>query len=146
MMTTLLAGISILLIVYIAYILITAFIGDSAGEFYAQIHPTEEAGPVETASAQAPVEVRARPEEEVSKEEASKEEVAQVKQLRHPESGEAAAVPTNYRFAKRWIKEALVTEGLLDRVYKNNELQDEATNEQVKAALDHFKRLKKYWA
>ncbi|WP_022948243.1 hypothetical protein [Methylohalobius crimeensis] len=141
MMTTLLAGISILLIVYIAYILITAFIGDSSGEFYAQIHPAEATGPVETASAEAPVEVQARPEEA-----ASEEEAAQVKQLRHPESGEAAAVPTNYRFAKRWIKEALVSEGLLDRVYKNNELQDEATNEQVKAALGHFKRLKKYWA
>jgi outer membrane biosynthesis protein TonB len=64
---------------------------------------------------------------------------------RNPASGDTAAVPTNYRFAKRWIKEALVTEGLLDRVYKNNELDDKAS-EKVKAALDKFKEITKYHA
>ncbi|MGR9105960.1 MAG: hypothetical protein ACU843_03420 [Gammaproteobacteria bacterium] len=66
-------------------------------------------------------------------------------QYRNPDTGATAAVPSNYRFAKRWIKEALVTEGLLDRVYKNNELDDE-TSQKVKDALDKFKDLPKYHA
>ncbi|MGZ8250231.1 hypothetical protein, partial [Methylomagnum sp.] len=33
--------------------------------------------------------------------------------LRNPATGEIAVIPTNYRFAKKWIKEALVAEGLL---------------------------------
>ncbi len=63
----------------------------------------------------------------------------------NPETGETAAVPTNYRFAKRWIKEALVAEGLLDKVYKTSELNGQAI-EKVKAALDKFKAIKKYHA
>ncbi|AAU92728.1 MULTISPECIES: hypothetical protein [Methylococcus] len=63
--------------------------------------------------------------------------------LRDPVTGEIAAVPTNYRFAKKWIKEALVTEGLLDRVYKNAELEGE-TARKVKDALERFKGLAKY--
>ncbi|BCX89103.1 hypothetical protein MIN45_P1473 [Methylomarinovum tepidoasis] len=78
--------------------------------------------------------------------EPSDEEVAQLKQFKNPETGELAAVPTNYRFAKRWIKEALVKEGLLDRIYRNNELQDPETAARVKEALERFKRLRKYWA
>jgi ABC-type uncharacterized transport system involved in gliding motility auxiliary subunit len=65
--------------------------------------------------------------------------------FRNPATGDTAAVPTNYRFAKRWIKEALVAEGLLDKVYKNNELNDKA-GEKVKAALEKFKEIKKYHA
>jgi hypothetical protein len=64
---------------------------------------------------------------------------------RNPETGDTAAVPSNYRFAKKWIKEALVAEGLLAKVYKNNELDDE-TSRQVKTALDKFKEIKKYHA
>lgn len=63
--------------------------------------------------------------------------------LRNPATGEISPVPTNYRFAKKWIKEALVAEGLLDRIYKPNEL-DEATSEKVREALDKFKFLDKY--
>jgi hypothetical protein len=64
-------------------------------------------------------------------------------QLRNPATGEVSAAPTNYRFAKKWIKEALVTEGLLDRVYKPNELDDAAALK-VKEALDKFRMLDKY--
>jgi zona occludens toxin (predicted ATPase) len=63
--------------------------------------------------------------------------------LRDPASGEIAPIPTNYRFAKKWIKEALVTEGLLPKVYKNSELKGD-TNGQVKDALEKFKGLEKY--
>jgi hypothetical protein len=127
-MTTFLAGISILLIVYIVYILITAFMGEGTKEFYAKVM-------------EAPMEAPPKPLEMV----AAPEELAQVKQLRDPVTGESAAVPTNYRFAKRWIKEAMVREGLLDRVYKNTELQEEAIDRKVREALEQFKALKKYW-
>ncbi|MSS75821.1 MAG: hypothetical protein EXR90_02750, partial [Methyloglobulus sp.] len=42
--------------------------------------------------------------------------------LKDPKTGEVAINYSNYRFTKRWIKEALVTENLVDKVYKNDEL------------------------
>jgi hypothetical protein len=63
--------------------------------------------------------------------------------LRNPSTGETAAIPTNYRFAKRWIKEAMVAEGLLDKVYGTAEL-DAENGEKVRAALAEFKQLAKY--
>ncbi len=65
--------------------------------------------------------------------------------LRNPLTGESAAVPTNYRFAKRWVKEALVAEGLLDKVYTNAELEAGAAGK-VREALAAFKKLAKYRA
>lgn len=65
--------------------------------------------------------------------------------LRNPMTGEVSPVPGNYRFAKKWIKEAMVTEGLLNRVYKNSELT-EAVNPKVRAAIEAFKKLEKYHA
>jgi hypothetical protein len=64
-------------------------------------------------------------------------------QLRDPVTGDVSIAPTNYRFAKKWIKEALVVEGLLDRVYKPSEL-DQVASQKVKEALDTFKSLEKY--
>jgi len=63
--------------------------------------------------------------------------------LKNPKTGEVAKLPNNYNFAKRWIKEALVEEGLLDKVYKNTELDDE-TNEKIHVALQQLKALDKY--
>jgi len=63
--------------------------------------------------------------------------------LKNPKTGEIAKIPNTYTFAKRWIKEALVEEGLLDRIYKNNEL-DEATNAKIQQALQQLKALEKY--
>lgn len=65
--------------------------------------------------------------------------------LRDPATGETCAIPTNYRFSKRWIKEALVAEGLLDKVYSNAEL-DAANTEKVRVALAQFRTLTKYHA
>ncbi len=67
------------------------------------------------------------------------------KQVRNPETGEIAVIPSNYRFTKRWIKEALVSEGLLDKVYKTTELDKEA-NAKVKQALAEFSMMEKYRA
>ena len=65
------------------------------------------------------------------------------KGLRNPETGEVATSYSNYRFTKRWIKDALVAEGLLDKVYKNNEL-NAATEAKIKAALVKLEGIDKY--
>ncbi|GAB6046664.1 hypothetical protein JCM19379_04870 [Methyloparacoccus murrellii] len=66
-------------------------------------------------------------------------------ELRNPATGELSPVPTNYRFAKKWIKDALVSEKLLDRVYKPSEL-DDATALKVKEAIEKLRAIKKYQA
>lgn len=63
--------------------------------------------------------------------------------VRNPATGEVSPVPNNYRFAKKWIKEALVAEGLLDRVYKPGEL-DGVASDRVKEALEALKAMDKY--
>lgn len=65
--------------------------------------------------------------------------------LRDPKTGEVSNAYTNYRFTKRWIKEALVTEGLLPKVYKNNELDADA-EASIKAALTKLEAMDKYRA
>ena len=65
--------------------------------------------------------------------------------IRNPETGEIAKIPNNYRFSKRWIKEVLVKEGLLDKIYKNSELSDEV-NAKIKQALVALQTIEKYHA
>jgi hypothetical protein len=65
------------------------------------------------------------------------------KGLRDPKTGEIATAYSNYRFTKRWIKDALVAEGLLDKVYKNNEL-DAAIEATIKDALVKLEAIDKY--
>jgi len=65
--------------------------------------------------------------------------------LRDPKTGEVATVYSNYRFTKRWIKEALVAEGLLEKVYKNNELNAEI-DVAIKAAIVKLEAIDKYRA
>ncbi len=73
------------------------------------------------------------------------EPVTLADELRNPTTGEVSPVPANYRFAKKWIKDALVSEKLLDRVYKPNEL-DDANSRKVKEAIDKLRAIKKYQA
>jgi hypothetical protein len=67
------------------------------------------------------------------------------KGLRDPNTGEIATSYSNYRFTKRWIKDALVTEGLLEKVYKNNEL-NATTEATIKKALIKLEAMDKYKA
>jgi len=67
------------------------------------------------------------------------------KGLRDPETGEVATSYSNYRFTKRWIKDALVAEGLLEKVYKNNEL-DAAIEATIKDAIVKLEAMDKYKA
>lgn len=63
--------------------------------------------------------------------------------LRNPKTGEVVKIPNSYAFAKRWVKDALVEEGLLDKIYKNNELDNEA-NAKIQAAIEQLKQMAKY--
>jgi hypothetical protein len=67
------------------------------------------------------------------------------KGLKDPKTGEVATSYSNYRFTKRWIKDALVTEGLLEKVYKNNEL-DASIESAIKEALANLEAMDKYKA
>ncbi len=81
--------------------------------------------------------------EKVTKMTAQKNPEVEQGSIRNPETGEVAKIPNNYRFSKRWIKEALVKEGLLDKIYKNNELNDEI-NAKIKQALVDLQAIEKY--
>lgn len=63
--------------------------------------------------------------------------------IKNPETGEIATNYANYRFMKRWIKEALVAEGLLEKVYKNNELNMEIEIK-IKEALAKLEVIDRY--
>lgn len=63
--------------------------------------------------------------------------------LKDPKSGEIVKTYTNYRFTKRWIKEALVAEKLVDKIYKNDELNPEI-EDKIKAGIAKLETMKKY--
>jgi outer membrane biosynthesis protein TonB len=65
--------------------------------------------------------------------------------LKDPKSGEVVTSYSNYRFIKRWIKDALVTEGLLEKVYAANELNT-ATDSAIKEAIAKLEAMDKYKA
>ncbi len=63
--------------------------------------------------------------------------------LKNPINGEVATTYGNYRFTKRWIKDALVAEGLVDKVYKNDELNADV-EAKIKEAIAKLEGNKKY--
>jgi hypothetical protein len=65
--------------------------------------------------------------------------------LKDPKTGEVTTAYSNYRFTKRWIKDALVAEGLLDKVYSGNELNAD-TEAKIKRALGQLESMAKYKA
>jgi outer membrane biosynthesis protein TonB len=65
--------------------------------------------------------------------------------LKNPNTGEVATAYHNYRFTKRWIKDALVEEGLLDKVYTANELNPEV-DAKIKEAIAKLEAMDKYRA
>jgi hypothetical protein len=132
-MTELLLGVTVVFVVYVLYEVFKTVSQSDAGQTR-----VSESAPVTTEQA-APAQPAAE-ESAPSAEEAEKTIV-----LHNPATGETSPVPTNYRFAKKWIKEALVVEGLLKKVYKNSELT-ESVSAQVKEALEKFKHIEKYHA
>ena len=70
-------------------------------------------------------------------------QTARKKGLKDPKTGEVTTAYSNYMFTKRWIKEALVTEGLLEKVYKNNELNTEI-EAAIKIAIAQLETIEQY--
>ena len=70
---------------------------------------------------------------------------AQSTGLKNPKTGEVATAYSNYRFTKRWIKEALVAESLLEKVYTANELNAEV-DAKIKEAIAKLEAMDKYKA
>lgn len=150
-MTELLFFVTIIFIAYAVYAALSNP-GKSAPASTKQA-PVQEAKPEVAAEVKAAVVAEPRVAE--SKSEPAPKAEAAVKQpalaekagnsIRDPRTGEVATIPANYRFAKRWIKDALVEEGLLDKVYKNSEL-DDATSAKVKNAIEALKNMEKYQA
>ena len=104
--------------------------------------PAPAGKPASKAADKAPAAAPAKPASASAK---ATESVTLADELRNPTTGEVSPVPANYRFAKKWIKDALVSEKLLDRVYKPNEL-DDANSRKVKEAIDKLRAIKKYQA
>ena len=65
--------------------------------------------------------------------------------LKDPKTGDVVTAYSNYRFTKRWIKEALVAEGLLEKVYAGKELNAE-TEAKIKEAIGKLEAIDKYKA
>jgi hypothetical protein len=107
--------------------------------------PAEVVAPAETAepvAAEAPV-AAAVAEAPVAEAAPEAQEPRTVVMLKNPTTGEIAPLPADYRFAKKWIKDALVSEGLLDRIYKNSEL-DRKNRTRIREALERLRAMPKY--
>jgi hypothetical protein len=144
-------GLFVLTIIFVAYV-VYQIVNDkktSAKPAMREAEPAKKAVPVEPPKPQAAVrKEEPKAPEPVATESASTAtpgESAAKAGLRDPKTGEVATGYTNYRFTKRWIKDALVAEGLLDKVYKNNEI-DAAAEAKIKAALAKLEAMDKYRA
>ncbi|PPK74107.1 hypothetical protein B0F87_11137 [Methylobacter tundripaludum] len=65
--------------------------------------------------------------------------------LKDPKTGDVVTAYSNYRFTKRWIKDALVTEGLLEKVYTASELNPEI-DAKIKEAIAKLEAMDQYKA
>lgn len=115
-----------------------------------QTAPPVAAKPVTTAKAAAPKATATKaPKATTAKPATAKKTTAvaaaQSTGLKDPKTGEVATAYSNYRFTKRWIKEALVAEGLLEKVYTANELNAEV-DAKIKEAIAKLEAMDKYKA
>jgi hypothetical protein len=141
----------VLTVIYVAYVLYTVF-NDRKKTIVKSITPAAE--PEKQVSAVQRSSVEPIPEQKppktlktdvpkTVKSTDTKKPVATKKGLKDPKTGDIATTYNNYRFTKRWIKEALVTEGLLEKVYKNNELNAEIEAE-IKVAIAKLETMEQY--
>ena len=63
--------------------------------------------------------------------------------VKDPETGDMVKLANTYQMMRRWIKEALVTEGLLEKIYKTSEM-DEAIEVKIAEALTKLQKMDKY--
>jgi hypothetical protein len=92
----------------------------------------------------APAKAKVAPKAKTTKKTKSalKEKVASGS-LRNPATGDVDKIASSYRMTKRWIKDALVAEGLLPKIYKTAELDDVA-KQKITKALDKLVKMDKY--
>lgn len=138
----------VLVIVFVAYVFCCALSNTPAKSST----PTTETVQTETVAEntnpkpiieQTPPEATKAPEKVVKPAAKSKATTASKKGLKSPATGEVVSNYSNYAFTKRWIKEALVAEGLLDKIYKNNELNADV-DAAIKAAIAQLEQMDKY--
>ncbi|PKM11355.1 MAG: hypothetical protein CVV13_09530 [Gammaproteobacteria bacterium HGW-Gammaproteobacteria-3] len=140
----------ILTTIFVAYV-VYVVIGDQMTEIKAMTSKSssEHSATVTRAAAEVqvvaekPVAQTVAAQKPATKKTASSSSTVTKDSLKNPETGEVVNMPTNYRFAKRWIKEALVQESLLDKIYKTNELDDK-TNAKIKRALNKLSKMEQY--
>jgi hypothetical protein len=147
-------GLFILTVIFVAYV-VYQVVNDKKANSKAEAHeakPAPVAAPApkpqpaaKKEASPAPKPAAQAPKPAVAASPAPTSEAAAKTGLRNPETGEVTPAFTNYRFAKRWIKEALVAEGLLDKIYKNNEL-DAAAEAKIKDAVAKLEAMPKYRA
>jgi hypothetical protein len=145
-------GLFILTVIFVAYV-VYQVVNDKKANTKAEAHeakPTPVAAPApkpqpaaKKEASPAPKPAAQAPKPAAAASPAPAPEAAAKTGLRNPETGEVTPAFTNYRFAKRWIKEALVAEGLLDKIYKNNEL-DAAAEAKIKDAVAKLEAMPKY--
>ncbi len=135
----------------VAVILVAYIIYSVVGDINKKDQPEEPVAPPKKPAARAKAKLAPKPVARATEKAAAKPAPKPAassggsKEVRNPATGETAVVQSNYRFTKRWIKEALVEEGLLDKVYKSTEL-DDAASAKVKDALARFSKIDKYQA
>lgn len=66
--------------------------------------------------------------------------------LRDPKTGDEVKISNTYRMLRRWIKEALVSEGLLDKIYNTSELESTTITQKVYTAVGNLKKIEQYKA
>ncbi|MCK5888990.1 MAG: hypothetical protein KAG19_03500 [Methylococcales bacterium] len=66
--------------------------------------------------------------------------------LRDPKTGDEVKISNTYRMLRRWIKEALVSEGLLDKIYNTSELESATITQKVYKAVGNLKKIEQYKA
>jgi hypothetical protein len=140
----------VLTVIYVAYVLYV-IINDNkaiAKSITPTAEPEKQVSPVQDSSAE-PIPEKEPPKTlktavpKTVKSTDIKKPVATKKGLKDPKTGDIATIYNNYRFTKRWIKDALVSEGLLEKVYKNNELNAEI-EAAIKVAIAKLEAMKQY--
>ncbi|MFK5948063.1 MAG: hypothetical protein QM500_04735 [Methylococcales bacterium] len=136
----------VLLIVYVVYVIQTViYTKDTKKESPIEVKSTTVAETIKQPEPKAVVE-KAKP---APKKPTASKKVTAVKakpvsgSLRNPETGDVDKIASSYRMTKRWIKEALVTEGLLPKIYKTTEI-DDAVKLKANQALAKLAKMDKY--
>lgn len=126
--------------IYVVYIVITSNKKQDAEALESETHSSA-AGLTDKIAEQVVVE-QVKPNDKIIASAASSAKLPDGR-LRNPETGEVDKIANNYQMTKRWIKEALVAEGLAEKIYKTNEM-DDATKEKINNALNKLQTMDKY--